>query len=117
MHIEDGDIMNKDTREFVRLLNKTQKKPPAIVQFLMMISMMLLCGTTIMFLWNWYISQLGLPTINLFHALGVDMLGTFIVTRSADTNNSSVGSLEQWLSNMVYSALTLLLGFIFHFFI
>lgn len=129
MFIEDspntsGPIENSNRSDYNRNFNevvhlagkKTKKKPHWIAQLFMNISLMLLCGTTIMFLWNWYISSLGIATINLFHALGIDMLLTFIVTRDAEGGSAGM-DVEKWLANMVFAALTLLLGFVFHFFI
>lgn len=54
--------------------------PSYLLQFILAVVLSVLCGATIMFMWNWFVVPLGLPMIGLVQALGLDTLITFIVT-------------------------------------
>lgn len=78
--------------------------PPYLLQFILSVVLSVLCGATIMFMWNWFVVPLGLPMIGLVQALGLDTLITFIVTTRVNTtpptHSGIVGSL---LSPMRFS--------------
>ena len=78
--------------------------PPYLLQFILSVVLSVLCGVTIMFMWNWFVVLLGLPMIGLVQALGLDTLITFIVTTRVNTpptiHSGIVGSL---LSPMRFS--------------
>ena len=59
--------------------------PPYLLQFILSVVLSVLCGATIMFMWNWFVVPLGLPMIGLVQALGLDTLITFIVTTRVNT--------------------------------
>ena len=59
--------------------------PPYLLQFILAVVLSVLCGATIMFMWNWFVVPLGLPMIGLVQALGLDTLITFIVTTRVNT--------------------------------
>lgn len=70
--------------------------PPYLLQFILSVVLSVLCGATIMFMWNWFVVPLGLPMIGLVQALGLDTLITFIVTTRVNTppiHSGIVGSL------------------------
>ena len=86
MGIEDGDfsgfanlVGTKNAKEVIKLMNKS-KEPHWFWRWMMAVSLMAMCGTTVKYLWNWYIASLGIRTITFYHALGIDMLLTFIFT-------------------------------------
>ncbi len=56
------------------------KAPPIGVQLALALVLAILSGFTIMVMWGWYIVPLGLPAINMIHAIGLDLFTTFIVT-------------------------------------
>lgn len=95
-------------------MNYSPKSPPAPVQFLLSFALMFFCGLTIMWMWGWYIVPLGLPAIGLFHAMGLDLLLSFMVTTKIE--NETKPFWEHFISATVFAALTLLAGWIFHFF-
>lgn len=70
--------------------------PPYLLQFILSVVLSVLCGATIMFMWNWFVVPLGLPMIGLVQALGLDTLITFIVTTRVNTTppRSILGSLD-----------------------
>ena len=39
--------------------------PPYLLQFILSVVLSVLCGATIMFMWNWFVVPLGLPMIGL----------------------------------------------------
>lgn len=45
--------------------------PPYLLQFILSVVLSVLCGATIMFMWNWFVVPLGLPMIGLVQALGL----------------------------------------------
>lgn len=123
MEIDNGSyssfaasVGNKNAKEVVKLMNKP-KKPHWLVQLFMKISLMVACGCTVMCLWNWFVSPLGVPSINLFHALGIDTLVTFIITLNAESTAKQMDSWTTWITNVLFAVVILIIGFIFHFFI
>lgn len=66
--------------------NPILSDPPYLLQFILSVVLSVLCGATIMFMWNWFVVPLGLPMIGLVQALGLDTLITFIVTTRVNTN-------------------------------
>lgn len=42
--------------------------PPYLLQFILSVVLSVLCGATIMFMWNWFVVPLGLPMIGLVQA-------------------------------------------------
>lgn len=95
-------------------MTPTKLKPPAIwVQLILVTLLSVLSGFTIMVMWGWYIVPLGLPTIGLIHALGLDMLITFIVTTK---KSEDIPFWDNWIWWMVFTVLTLLLGGLLHLF-
>lgn len=123
MGIDDGNFSNfasligaKNFNEVVKLLEKP-KKPHWSAQLFMKISLMVACGNTVMCLWNWFVSPLGVPSINLFHALGIDTLITFIITLNAENVAKEMDSWTTWIVNVLFAFVILGIGFALHFFI
>ena len=56
--------------------------PPYLLQFILSVVLSVLCGATIMFMWNWFVVPLGLPMIGLVQALGLDTLITFMASNT-----------------------------------
>jgi len=48
------------------------------LDFLIAIIGIFLGGLAIMYLWEWFITPFGLMSIGIFHAMGIDLLITFI---------------------------------------
>lgn len=88
--------------------------PPYLLQFILPVVLSVLCGATIMFMWNWFVVPLGLPMIGLVQALGLDSLITFIVTTRVDTNPDPFW--DRWIAAITYAPLTLFIGWLLHFF-
>lgn len=88
------------------------KSPPIGVQLILALGLAILSGFTIMIMWGWYIVPLGLPAINIIHALGLDMLVTFIVTTKKSDN---VPFWDRWIWATTFALLTLLFGWLLHF--
>lgn len=79
--------------------------PPYLLQFILSVVLSMLCGATIMFMWNWFVVPLGLPMIGLVQALGLDTLITF------------PGPFwDRWIIAITYALLTLFSGWLLHFF-
>ena len=88
--------------------------PPYLLQFILSVVLSVLCGATIMFMWNWFVVPLGLPMIGLVQALGLDTLITFIVTTRVNTNPDPFW--DRWITAITYALLTLFGGWLLHFF-
>lgn len=88
--------------------------PPYLLQFILAVVLSVLCGATIMFMWNWFVVPLGLPMIGLVQALGLDTLITFIVTTRVNTNPGPFW--DRWIIAITYALLTLFSGWLLHFF-
>lgn len=88
------------------------KSPPIWVQLVLTLVLTVLSGFTIMVMWGWYIVPLGLPTINIVHALGLDMLVTFIV---ATKKGDDTPFWDRWIWATMFALLTLFLGWLLHF--
>lgn len=88
------------------------KNPPVWVQFLLAGLLAVICGFTIMVMWGWFIVPLGLPTINIFHACGIDMLVTFLITTEPP---KEFPFWDRWIHATTYTIMTLLCGWILHF--
>lgn len=88
--------------------------PPYPLQFILAVVLSVLCGATIMFMWNWFVVPLGLPMIGLVQALGLDTLITFIVTTRVNTNPGPFW--DCWITAITYALLTLFSGWLLHFF-
>lgn len=110
-------IGSKNFNEVVKLLGNKPKKPHWLIQLFMKISLMAACGTTVMCLWNWFVSPLGVPNLNLFHALGIDTLVTFIITLNAESTAKEMDSWTTWITNVLFAFIILGIGFVLHFFI
>lgn len=88
--------------------------PPYLLQFILAVVLSVLCGATIMFMWNWFVVPLGLPMIGLVQALGLDTLITFTVTTRVNTNPGP--SWDRWIIAITYALLTLFSGWLLHLF-
>ena len=88
--------------------------PPYLLQFILSVVLSVLCGATIMFMWNWFVVPLGLPVIGLVQALGLDTLITFIVTTRVNTNPDPFW--DRWITAITFALLTLFAGWLLHFF-
>lgn len=88
--------------------------PPYLLQFILAVVLSVLCGATIMFMWNWFVVPLGLPMIGLVQALGLDTLITFIVTTRVNTNPGPFW--DRWIIAITYALLTLFSGWLLHLF-
>lgn len=67
-----------------------------------------------MWLWGWYVVPLGLPAINLLHAMGIDLLVSFMVTTQINIPTKT-GFWERFTYSFLLAVMTLLFGWIFHF--
>ena len=74
-------------------------------------------GFTIMTMWEWYFVPLGLPEITIAHAIGIDILVTYLTTTDTkyDTGNKN-DNLKRLVYIASYSLSILLMGWICHFF-
>ena len=79
--------------------------PPYLLQFILSVVLSVLCGATIMFMWNWFVVQ----------ALGLDTLITFIVTTRVNTTPPDP-FWDRWITAITYALLTLFAGWLLHFF-
>lgn len=67
-------------------------------------------GFVIKILWIWFMVPLGLIEISLAHAIGIDIIITFMVSHSVDIKNKTTTEL---ISKMISKpALMLFMGFI-----
>ncbi len=89
--------------------------PPYWIQILLVLVLAVLCGATIMVMWNWYIVSLGLPAIGLVQALGLDILVTFIVTTRVNVKPDPFW--VHWVTAMLYALIVLFVGWVLHFFL
>lgn len=89
--------------------------PPYLLQFILAVVLSVLCGATIMFMWNWFVVPLGLPMIGLVQALGLDTLITFIVTTRVNTTPPDP-FWDRWITAITYAFLTLFAGWLLHLF-
>ena len=71
--------------------------PPYLLQFILAVVLSVLCGATIMFMWNWFVVPL-----------------TFIVTTRVNTNPGPFW--DRWITAITYALLTLFSGWLLHFF-
>lgn len=78
--------MSKYTDKELVDFYKEIKQPPLIIEFIIAIALLVLCGFTIMVLWSWFIIPFGLPAISLAHAIGIDLLITFLVSTTVQTD-------------------------------
>lgn len=90
------------------------KDPPYLLQYILAVVLFVLCGTTIMFMWNWFVVSLGLPMIGLVQALGLDSLITFIVIPRVNTSPDPFW--DRWILAITRTLLTLFIGWLLHFF-
>lgn len=88
--------------------------PPGMIQILLSAVLTVVCGITIMLLWRWYIVPIGLPKIGFVNAIGIDMFVTFITT--AEVKEHTTPYLNRWVTNIIFALTTLVLGWVFHFF-
>ena len=107
--------MSKLTENEALDIWKSLNAPPAWVQFFLSLFTTIIAGFTIKILWGWYIVPLGVSAISVVHAIGIDLLITFIVTTSAPT--LSVGLYWYRFTHAILLTMsTLLVGWSFHFF-
>ncbi len=76
-------------------------------------------GCTGLFLWNWFVVPLGLPTIGLAHAIGIDTLITFWTNHDIQklfdkSNISEKERLERLFNVILYNLVTLIIGYFIH---
>lgn len=90
-------------------------EPPYLMKLLLSVILFVLCGVAIMLMWNWFVVPLGLPAIGLIHAMGIDLLVSFIVTTKITMDTDPF--LIRWITGMLYAIITILFSFILHFFI
>lgn len=103
--------MYEDTKSGFELTDLPN--PSNWVQLILSTLLCLLCGIVIMLMWNWFVVPLGLPAIGLIHALGLDMLVSFVITTSVP---KITHFWDRWISAVLFALLTLLFGWVFHFF-
>ena len=48
-------------------------EPPFFMKLILSVVLFVLCGVAIMLMWNWFVVALGLPSIGLAHAMGIDL--------------------------------------------
>lgn len=90
----------------------TLKAPPIWVQLILSCVLSALCALTVKTMWGWYIVPLGVPPIGFFHALGLDMTITFLVTTRPTTK---IDFWEHFIWGTCYALLCLFMGWLIHF--
>lgn len=90
-------------------------EPPFFMKLILSVVLFVLCGVAIMLMWNWFVVALGLPSIGLVHAMGIDLLVSFIVTTRISMDADPF--LLRWVVGMLYAFCTILIGFVLHLFI
>lgn len=95
--------------------NHLDKKPSPAIQMLLGVVLTLLSGFSIMLLWRWYVTPLGLSEIGLVQAMGLDILISFVVT--TQINTKSVPFLERWFASTTFTLFSLAGGWVLHFFL
>lgn len=95
-------------------MNITPKEPSGLTQLILSLILMIISGFTIMWMWSWYIVPLGLPAIGLIHAIGIDMLVSFVVTTQINIPPNG-GFWERFIYGLLLTCVTLLAGWILHF--
>lgn len=79
------------------------------------IAVLMLCQDFVVAtLWNWFLVPIGLPTITIIHAIGVDCIISILIPR-----NSPEGTQfwDRWTGGMVNTLIGLFTGFLMHFFL
>lgn len=89
--------------------------PPKIAQLILGILLTVLSGFVIMVLWGWFIVPLGLVPISLAHAIGIDLLVTFIVTTNA-SNSTQTLFWDRFIFAIALTLVALMGGWIVHLF-
>lgn len=79
-------------------------------------------GLVLVALWDWYVEQLGVPSINVAEAIGLAMLIGMLVQREAeDPKKDKRPFMEKFFANFAASVLgagfVFLFGWIVHFFV
>ena len=87
-------------------------EPPFFMKLILSVVLFVLCGVAIMLMWNWFVVALGLPSIGLAHAMGIDLLISFIVTTRISMDADPF--LLRWVVGMLYALCTILIGFVLH---
>lgn len=107
--------MNKLTNDEVAEFYENLSDPRKSIQLILSLFLMVLCGATVQKLWYWFIVPLGLPTISLPHAIGLDQFVSFIVTTQAQPPRS-YGRFFWWrfIHGTCLALVTLAVGYLIH---
>ena len=71
-------------------MNKQDESAAAVfIVFLWLVPGILLGGWTLMLLWGWFITPLGVASIGLFHAVGLSLIIAFFKTDKPIQNGDS----------------------------
>lgn len=95
-------------------MNNINKDPSGLVQLSLSIILTILSGLTVMWLWEWYIVPIGLPAINLAHAIGLDTFVSFITTTQI-VDPKSKPYWERTTYSFMFAIMSLILGWALHF--
>ncbi len=87
----------------------TEKDKKMITILLITVPAFLWVGFVIKIMWVWFMVPLGLPAISLAHAIGIDVLITFIVIPSVNEDRSMSDIISSFIFRPVF---VLLIGFI-----
>jgi len=78
----------------------------------------LLEGFVLLCLWAWYLVPLGVPQINLFHAIGLAITVSLLTYHYYDFQKSEKAGIIQPINYLIVRPLvTLLIGWLLHFFV
>lgn len=58
-------------------------EPPFFMKLILSVVLFVLCGVAIMLMWNWFVVVLGLPSIGLAHAMGIDLLVSLLLQQES----------------------------------
>ena len=72
-------------------------------------------GFVITKLWIWFVVPLGLPVISISHAIGIDLIITFMCGHAVDPKNKKI--LTTIIESITRPAVILFIGFISQLFI
>jgi hypothetical protein len=68
-------------------------------------------------LWLWFMVPLGLPALSLMHAMGLDLLGQFVVmTRMSMEYESTAGLPKSIVKGLFVTLFIWVAGFVTHYF-
>lgn len=74
----------------------------------LMLINLVITSFTLMTMWGWFITPLGLPTIGMAHAFGFSLFVNYIVNDFSDDNKKSYKSAGERIGSYIVSSLIVL---------